>query len=869
MGTLPVFVTCRGNLRLDEEYDSFGAPGHWEDLRTFLFSGAGLEPVYLSTVAPLPRGPVDLPMKLVAIGLQAEDWVSKWRSEYWAQPPWGLQIHTARGDAAPLLRAVTPQIVVTEDPDRALVVAAELPEAHRPRLLIWMDETLGSPAPAVSRADVPGLAVLRLAGGGGRFISDGLLNVAMGIAHDQPLQNIANDVAAGGVHVRLVADAYSLHSLRLRTVLRDFRRQAREWEATNPAVVARNEVVQQWMTEARRSLTFFHEYQGFVPLSEMASKRIVAEAAFRSGPGSRHQPTRQGILPVASERFVQVILERLDGEPDQYLTEVEPSTALAVSRVYQVCLYIGSRSPQSLVESPPPIDPDLGPLDSSEGYNLEVVLQGKDFEVLSEPLQQLHLPRRGGSAPVYFEIRTPDSANAPAQLRICIFHGNHLAQSYILSAWIAGLEEGPVPPNAPLAVRLEMSRTKSIDQAAELAPRALSITVNASPNDTHDFVVKGSGASDSFSLEREAFRNSADKIRAILATAAEDPKIADSARVWPKVAKGGKPSADLAEVLRALAEWGHVLHGAFFAEIARRTPKLRAELVRLRRTKDERIQVARMAYDDAFHWPLLYDWECPTDDGAPVCLGWESKGKPCEHKDGDLVYCVRGFWGVRHQVEEILRGGQRVATLTAAPKAAPIRVIADASLPGGDSLASDLQSKLGTNVVANGPVPPVLIDLMFDDQQRPALLIVLGHHDRLARPGEVYHSRIQLDPVSGWLSEQDVSNRAGRMPQAWGSPNSLILLMACESAPTGDQALTNFVQTWITSGAGAVVGTETVVGTRLAADFAQRFTAQFWQDRKELGAVMSAVRAELVSEGNPLGFLFHAIGDLEMKVANS
>jgi len=56
------------------------------------------------------------------------------------------------------------------------------------------------------------------------------------------------------------------------------------------------------------------------------------------------------------------------------------------------------------------------------------------------------------------------------------------------------------------------------------------------------------------------------------------------------------------------------------------------------------------------------------------------------------------------------------------------------------------------------------------------------------------------------------------------------------------------------------------VGSNLAADFARRFSRRIWSGKENLGSAMTEIRAELLAEGNPLAFLFHAIGDVDLNL---
>jgi hypothetical protein len=114
------------------------------------------------------------------------------------------------------------------------------------------------------------------------------------------------------------------------------------------------------------------------------------------------------------------------------------------------------------------------------------------------------------------------------------------------------------------------------------------------------------------------------------------------------------------------------------------------------------------------------------------------------------------------------------------------------------------------------------------------------------------------------LSEGDVRSRAQKETAAWSQPRSAVVMMACASSTTGAETLTDFTTAWNACGASAIVGTECVIGSRLAAEFARAFATRTWKDKKNLGDAMAEIRADLLAEGNPLAFLFHAVGDIDL-----
>jgi hypothetical protein len=826
----------------------------------------------LSRAPWIRRTDITLPLRVVAAGPGAEAWFDDLRTQGWTQSEasqrFGLQLHATDRDTETLVQAVQPHIVVTTAPHDVLAVAGRMTAEDRPRLVVWLDETFVTPAPAVAPGDVSGVALLRVGnptGGPGRLITD----ICLEFTHDEPLHQLAEKLAHPGTRIRLTADPISVQSLRLQPALGQIRREAQRWETLFQALPA-NSPLQSWINRTRKIEDFTGESHGFVPIAELRASMEDARASVPTAEPSGKAPAYPGGAgdPKAAatrERAAHVAIERLDTHP--YLKPVAPTTSLAADTSYQVRLHIGSPLADSLVEQPVAIDPHLGPPDDSAGYNLEVAIQGKAFAIESERAVKLRLPLAGNSDPIYFEVRTP-AVFGPNELRLCIYHRNFLVQSLLLAALIEPSESDHT--SRVTTVRVETTQAPNFSALYELGERALSIGMNnGSGGKTHDFVLTSDGKSNEISLPATTFKTTHDEIRKQLDAAARDPKAPKLPFNYPKIKPGSPTPTDVASWIRAFAAWGHKLYDAFFDRIAQTGSPLRPQIVGLQTKTGERIQVFRFAYEDAFLWSLLYDWDLPSNPSAPVCLGWTldalGNAVPCTHHVTSGQYCVRGFWGVRHRIEELLPGTP-AKTVQPPTGDKPVRLIADAGLRESALLTTDLTTDLGAAALAAGPVQPAsLLDVLFKTTTaRPALLILLGHHERQLLPGGLGQSRIKIDSAPEWLSEADVRSRAQKEPTAWGQPRSTVVMMACASGTTGAETLTDFTTVWNACGASAIVGTECVIGPQLAAEFARSFATRVWKDKQNLGDAMAEIRAELLAEGNPLAFLFHSVGNIDL-----
>jgi hypothetical protein len=115
-----------------------------------------------------------------------------------------------------------------------------------------------------------------------------------------------------------------------------------------------------------------------------------------------------------------------------------------------------------------------------------------------------------------------------------------------------------------------------------------------------------------------------------------------------------------------------------------------------------------------------------------------------------------------------------------------------------------------------------------------------------------------------YLAAIDVNKRmVDHFPDTWQTPRPIVFLMACESAVTTVATLNDFVTAWNGAGAAAIVGTEAVVDSELAAACAAEIVQTLWNGAT-LGEAFSGFRKKLLEGGNPLGFLFQAIGDVDL-----
>jgi hypothetical protein len=829
-----------------------------------------VQAVRLSRGRPLSRTGMRLPLNILAAP-EASALLEGLDSLQWLKQPlvrsFGIHAETLRGDMELTLRAGACSILIASDVRSALPVLRRLPEAMLPRLVVQWGAAMES------LESVPGVAFLEVEPEPLPFVHEFL----MGLTIDMPLHQAFRlalrkyrSQSLQPPRARLSADPFSNQSLRLSDALLELKRRANRFQAyygpplpssTQPASDWRTALPETSLPPALRDPIFgdrqvlHHQIAGLVAVSGSAARfeDLVANL-----------PTMPAANPEA-RRALDAALVRVETEP--LSKPMHAYESLEAGAAYELQVHIGSRLPESLVAGGvAAIDELVGPPDDSEGHWLDLSVQAKDFRLLSPAGQRVRLPRRGSSDLVYFRIRAP-LAPGTARLRITIHHRNRLIQSFLLKAVIAAAEA-----EGNLEIAQEFAVSQEFANLDELQPRALFIGLNQGRT-THELMIKSDQATSELDLSASAYDQAVKDLRKALEDAVVIPG-RRVARKYQKVVPGNAPGAEASDAFRALAKLGRAVYEALFSALPRGAAT-RQSLVRLQATAKEKIQVVRFDPRSAFPWTLLYDWELPAGipgtPPPPVCLGVvpDASGNAvdCAHGAGDKAYCVRGFWGVRHYVEEMLNQQRNASQTVKRPAADVVRIVADSALTQAKTLQTHLTAALGTGNLTMDPGNETkLLDLLWQTPSaRPAVLIVLGHLETGALPGEPDTPRVEMQSGQEWFTLKNLTDRSTKAVDWWDDPRTIVLFAACQSAATDQDALNDFVTALNTAGAGAIIGTQSVIGGDQAADFAERITRNLWAFMP-LGEAIHAVRSETVRDGDPGGFLLQSFGDIDLKL---
>ena len=172
---------------------------------------------------------------------------------------------------------------------------------------------------------------------------------------------------------------------------------------------------------------------------------------------------------------------------------------------------------------------------------LEVAVQGKDFNVQGEQYQRL----TGGKGTLEFTVRTPER-DMTAQLRVLIYYDNHLVQSFLFTAGVGGSKASEDPARREFSA-VENPTSRSVKQ---LQPRLISLAINQGASGTHQLFVKGEKAAREVRLNPGTFDPKVTEMRRLLEDAAwADPKIKKAPRLYQPVDVGQATSPQVEKLI--------------------------------------------------------------------------------------------------------------------------------------------------------------------------------------------------------------------------------------------------------------------------------------------------------------------------------
>lgn len=552
---------------------------------------------------------------------------------------------------------------------------------------------------------------------------------------------------------------------------------------------------------------------------------------------------------------------------------LERGTTLQCAADYLLEVHVGAGLATSIVrgeQAPPGVSRG----ERSEADVLDMAIQDKELKVASSRTRQLMVPPGGPSRMVFFTFRTPDKTGI-ANLRLIVYRRNQMLQSYLVQAEIAENEVELEAADRGAIAKLDFSHTRDLALQATGKPLAdvgvtpstvLTLSVNQDAGATHAIFVKGAEDAVGFSITESGVNRNLRKFRRILLQASyirETDGLGNRRpRRWLE-----EPGSDSRTFIKELANFGSDVYRAYFDNTAE---KLRDTLHTIRMGSDSVISIIRYDERFAFPWPVFYDMHLPRIPwSAPVCFGESAPGVRCQHNGESRAYCIRGFWGYRHLVEELLGNRDledRVARVRRQKAPGSLHFFADGTVENATEIEKVLNGLQGS-LKSQPADSAALLNTLWDNTKRPAMLVVFGHLNSKVNKGEPLGPRIPLpltNPPDWLLSRDIVEYLDNHVP--WQDPNTVVVLLTCESAATTPETLTDFVIAFHRAKAGAIIGTECLALSDCVARFSERFFRLVWDEGMSVGEAMTQVRRALLQQGYPLAFVFSCIGRADLKV---
>lgn len=846
------------------------------------------------------RGPFRLPLRIAAVGtgfaiLRLIDQINS-LSWYRGNPNverFGMHLERFHADGLHRkLMEHDPFDVIFASPADLTAVTRAARGRNAPALVAVLDE---DPSPLSSVALTPSTAhsTAWLSGGPG-LPEQSAVSLVYELVHDLPLhlalhRAVERNVSGPRASFLLTSPEANFTALRLSDAVRPIADQSERLAlGVNPGDVERFaqrldperahrviELVGRAADAARRvglatqqtrllSVNYEQEATGVVPLANAVAALADAELAQREVTQALAEaagdPQVVSAMAEHQQRVVDIAMARSGS-----VTPVKSNHPLVSAAEYRLRVHIGQAAIGSLLgERPPSVDPLLPDPPDAEGHELEIVVFGHDFAVLSANRRKISLPRFGPSEPVWFDLRAPKIYGHPkkdARARVAVYHRNHLLQSFVITATVADAERST--DGGAVQVELEFSETSRFTNLDFVGRRALSIALNDDPaGGTHTLMWKRGDQAADVNLTAAQVSAAAERFRHTLAEATFVSPDSEEQR-FPLDGPVDWDAFD--QYVRQLARDGSAAYRGLFTSAG----NVKRLFIGLGEEIDEPIQIVLHSHALTFPWGGLYDLVPPDEDDAPVCLGGHTRvaledgsaprRRICNHRPPDRAFCVHGFWGIRHQLEHLLdRMGDPIDEVARAPGAG--RVLLALGEPDEptwvEPLATELPAQLGSSVVGTLNAEDVLDVLWSAD--RPSVVVLLGHleDDTGDDPTIAFlgGGRLRSTDVHQALWQED-----------WQQPHSMVLLMACSSAGAPVGSLVRLVDSFAIAPAGAVVGTESPIVPSLASRFAADVTVAFWHGAT-LGAAMTDARRKLIHRGNPLGFAFSGYGNVDLRL---
>jgi hypothetical protein len=190
-------------------------------------------------------------------------------------------------------------------------------------------------------------------------------------------------------------------------------------------------------------------------------------------------------------------------------------------------------------------------------------------------------------------------------------------------------------------------------------------------------------------------------------------------------------------------------------------------------------------------------------------------------------------------------------------------------------LSANMQSRFGARELDHDCN---FMDLLWNDESRPAAMVVFGHLETKDITGEPPGPRIitfpkknwpavpALEiPLGKWIFHQLLDSRLRDLKFWSADPLPLVMLINCSSHELTIKALNSLVEDFHTAGASAIVSTECDITSDVGVRFVEQVLDGMYNKELELGEAIQQFNKDLSASGIAPAFVFTCFGNLNLK----
>jgi chaperonin GroEL len=601
--------------------------------------------------------------------------------------------------------------------------------------------------------------------------------------------------------------------------------------------------------------------------ASIAVMMLATEAQVSDIPQKREVPPPKPPPQLAppTPRYVNICFAHTDGRP------LNSKSSLAAKVSYLLRVNIGAVEPWTLVRNAKPVPTHLLPKSWLGGHWLTLAVFSEEF-LIETSERALFLPEGGPSwvcpckpggehtcaeaqREAYVDIRvtTPPQEVTLATLRICLYFGAHIVQTYSVEAEVRPREEISFGAWA----LQDFNLTHHLTDLDGLSKPNLGIFTNSNGRESHRIILRSTDRTLTFLMTEGQVTTALDAARTTLLAVHKE---ALSGRLVPKRDAGSLQA--FKRDLRKVACKGAELFVALLADRPEERKMLRSE----HSTTMTMQSVMSRTSSFGFPWALLYDvpltvgrpqdfTDCSVIDELTQLPEGQDPPSGCPHAPHRAeTVCPYGFWGYRHIIEQ---------PPSVPSDASLCRVITPSNQPPELLMCIDQTLKVSVTkthldkLLSHLPSFKVQPFRTYNDvvkalsRPRVEFLYFYAHAQPESVQVGLAGDRIVASDFIGWTDGDNWSQ------DHWRVTSPLVFLNGCDSAATSPRTMLGLVRAFATAYAAGVIGTEIPILQVAAGEPAE----VFWQQmhaRSSAGQALRRMRFALLRRGSLLGLAYTA-----------